>query len=299
MTNIKLPHPSNNNIRGALWMLGGVICFSISAIFIKISGYKFHPFQIVFFRCIFGLIVVIPLIAKAGLKALVLQKPVLHFCAFVGMSCGFYAISKLELVTAISLSFTRPLFIGLLAIIFLKEVIGWRRGLATIIGFIGIMIMVKPGLTGSNIAILSGLIAALSVGGALIFVKLIVPYDSPVSIMLTFSIGTAVISILPAIFFWQTPTGQELALLIALGIMASVGQYCTIKAFSLGESTIMGPIDYLQIILGTISGFYLFQEQPNSGTYMGATIIVLSTLYIVLRDSNLPNKTISSVNNLN
>ncbi|MBP01852.1 MAG: hypothetical protein CMM25_03440 [Rhodospirillaceae bacterium] len=100
-------------------------------------------------------------------------------------------------------------------------------------------------------------------------------------------------------FFWQTPNSQELWFLIALGIMASFGQFCTIKAFELGESTIMGPIDYLQIIVGTISGFYLFQEQPNSGTYVGATIISLSTLYIVLRDSKLPNKTISSVNNLN
>jgi len=159
MSPTKSQQTSVNNLTGAVWMLGGVLCFSISAIFIKIAGHKFHPFQIVFFRCVFGLIVVIPLIMQTGLQALVLKKPVLHFCrivcAFIGMSSGFYAISKLELVTAISLSFTRPLFIGILAAIFLKEAIGWRRGLATLIGFIGVITMVQPGLIGSNIAILS------------------------------------------------------------------------------------------------------------------------------------------------
>lgn len=280
-----------DNIRGALWMLGSVVFFSTTAVLIKTAGQSLHTFEIVFFRCLFGMLVVIPLLVKSGLGALRVKKPGLHFvrmtCAVVGMSSGFYAMTHLELATAISLSFTRPLFMVILAIIFLHELVRWRRGLATVIGFIGVLIMVQPGSMEFEPAIYSGLLAALAVGGALVTVKLIVPYDAPVTIMLTFSIGTVLISAVPAAFVWQPPTGEELLLLMALGIVASLGQYFLIRAFAIGEATLMSPIDYLQIILGTAAGFVLFNERPSVWTFIGATVIVSSTLYIVFRGARV------------
>lgn len=280
-----------DNVRGALWMLGSVVFFSATAVLIKVAGQSLHTFEIVFFRCLFGMLVVIPLLVKSGMGALRVKKPGLHLirmtCAVIGMSSGFYAMAHLELATAISLSFTRPLFMVVLAAIFLHELVRWRRGLATVIGFVGVLIMVQPGAMEFEPAIYSGLLAALAVGGALVTVKLIVPYDEPVTIMLTFSIGTVLISAIPAAFVWQPPTGSELMILMALGIVASLGQYFLIRAFAIGEATLMSPIDYLQIILGTAAGFVLFSERPSVWTFIGAAVIVSSTLYIVFRSARI------------
>lgn len=286
-----MPSLQNNNLQGALWMLGGALFFSATAVLIKIAGQTQHTFEIVFFRCLFGMLVVIPLLMKSGWGALKVRKPTLHLvraaCAVVGMSGGFYALTHLELATAISLSFTRPLFMILLAAIFLREFVRWRRGLATAVGFIGVLIMVQPGADSIEPAVFSGLLAALTVGGALITVKLIAPYDAPVTIMLTFSIATVVLAFIPATFVWQTPTGDELLLLMALGIVASCGQYCFIRAFAIGEATVMSPIDYVQIILGSAAGFFLFSERPGIETFIGAGVIVISTLYIVVRGARI------------
>ena len=280
-----------DNLRGAVWMLGSVVFFSATAVLIKLAGQTLHTFEIVFFRCVFGMLVVIPLLMKSGMGALRVRKPGLHLirvtCAFVGMSTGFYAVANLELATAISLNFTRPLFMILLAAVFLHEFVRWRRGLATVVGFIGVLIMVDPGNMVVEPAILSGLLAALAVGGALVVVKLIVPYDAPVTIMLTFSIGTVVISAIPAALVWQTPSQSDLLLLMGLGICASSGQYCLIRAFAMGEATLMSPIDYLQIILGTVAGFMIFNERPSLATFIGAAVIVGSTLYIVMRGARV------------
>jgi len=281
----------NDNLRGAMWMLGGAVFFSVTAVLIKIAGQTQHTFEIVFFRCLFGMLVVIPLLMKSGLGALRVNKPGLHLiraaCAVVGMSSGFYAITHLELATAISLSFTRPLFMIILAAVFLHEFVRWRRGLATAVGFVGVLIMMQPGASSIEPAVLTGLLGALAVGGALITVKLIAPYDAPVTIMLTFSIATVVMATIPAAFVWQTPTNDELLLFMGLGIVASLGQYCFIQAFTVGEATVMSPIDYVQIILGSTAGFLIFNERPGIETFIGAAVIVISTLYIVMRGARV------------
>jgi len=277
------------NAQGALWMFFAVIFFSSTAVFIKLASSSLHTFEIVFFRCLFGLIVVIPLIIKNGPEIYKLRRPALHLlrilCAIVGMSGGFYAIGKLELATATALTFTRPLFMVVLAIIFLNELVRWRRGLATFIGFLGVLIIVQPGGMSFEPAVIIGLIAALAVGCALISVKLIVPYDKPESIMFSFTIGTVIVSIFPAVLVWQTPSNLELLLLVCIGILASLGQYCTIKAFEIGEATFISPIDYFQLIFATLGGFYIFNETPQISTFLGSAVIVLSTFYIIIRES--------------
>ena len=285
---------STDNMRGALWMLSGVVFFSATAILIKYAGQTLHIFEIVFFRCLFGMIVVIPLLFKSGLSALRIHNPTIHllrvFCAVVGMMGGFHALAHLELATAISISFTRPLFMILLAVLFLGERLRWRRSLATLVGFAGVLVMVQPGSVNFEPAFATGLLAALAVAGALVTVKVLAAHDAPVTIMLSFSIGTVLVSAVPASFVWQVPTGTEFLILIGLGIVASLGQYSFIQAFTLGEATVMSPIDYLQIVVGTSAGFLLFQERPGIETFIGAIVIVCSTLYIVLRNAKLQSE---------
>ncbi len=278
-------------MRGALWMLSGVVFFAATAVLIKYAGQTLHTFEVVFFRCLFGVLVVIPLLMQSGINSLRMRKPGLHIlrvlCAVVAMNSGFYALANLELATAISLSFSRPLFMILLAIAILGEVVRWRRGLATVVGFCGVLIMLQPGSMEFEWAFAAALLGAFAVAVALVLVKLIALYDEPVTIMLSFSIGTVLVSCIPAALVWQTPTGTELMILIGLGIVASLGQYSLIRAFTLGEATVMSPIDYLQIILGSTVGYFLFQETPGLPTLIGALVIVGATLYIVIRGARV------------
>lgn len=267
------------------------MCFAATAVLIKYAGQTLHTFEIVFLRCVFGLIVVIPLLMQSGVNGLRVRQPGMHVlricCAVCGMMGGFYAMTHLELATAISLSFTRPLFMILLALVFLGEVVRWRRGLATLVGFTGVIVMVQPGAVTFEPAIATALISALAVAGALVTVKILAKDNEPVTIMLTFSIGSVIVAAIPAAFVWQMPSGMEWLTLIGIGVCASCGQYALIRAFTLGEATVMSPIDYLQIVVASVAGFYLFQERPSLWTFIGAVIIVAATLYILRRSAQV------------
>ena len=291
------------NARGALWMFTGVLFFSVAAVIIKTVGQDLPTPMIVFFRCLFGLMVVVPMLLREGPEVLKIQKPWWHAArvmfALVGMSAGFYAVTQLELATAVSLGYTRPLFMILLAVLFLGEVIRWRRGLATAIGFAGVLIVANPTAEAFTFAHGAALIAALSVACALAMVKQITKYDSTVSIMITFSVGSALLSVVPALMFWQWPSGEQWLLMAGLGIAASLGQFCWIRAFAIAEATVINPIDYFQLLLAAGFGFLLFNETPGWRTVIGAIVIVGSTLYIILREAKVkqgpPETTVSPI----
>jgi drug/metabolite transporter (DMT)-like permease len=219
------------------------------------------------------------------------QRPDMHIvrvlCAVVGMNCGFYATTHLELATAVSLGYTRPLFMILLAVMFLGEVVRWRRGLATLMGFAGVLIMLRPTEVPVELPAFAALLAALAVAGAMAVVRQQAAVDGPATIMVWFGVGTAILTAVPAAFVWQTPDADQWLRLIAIGVLASIGQYMMIKAFTHGEATVMNPIDYLQILLAALFGFWLFDEVPSVWTGVGAAVIIASTLYILLREAAL------------
>ena len=278
-----------DNLRGAAWMLMSSFAFAAGSVAIKTIGRDLPSAEIVFFRCLFGLTVVVPFVVRYGFAVFRTQRPDLHIvrvmCAAVGMNCGFYAMTNLDLATAVSLSYTRPLFMIVLAVMFMGEVVRWRRGLATLIGFMGVIVMLGPTDVAFTLPALSGLMAALAVAGAMSVVKQQAAVDGPATIMVWFGVGTAIITSVPAAFYWMSPTATQWALLFAIGTISSIGQYLMIRALAIGEITVMNPIDYVQIILGAFSGYVLFAEVPTVWTAIGAMIIVTSTLYILFREA--------------
>jgi len=205
----------------------------------------------------------------------------------IGMNCGFYATAHLELATAVALGYTRPLFMILLAVMFLGEVVRWRRGLATLVGFLGVLIMLRPTEVPVELPAVAALVAALAVAGAMAVVKQQAAVDGPATIMVWFGTGTAVLTAIPAAFVWEPPQSTQWPLLIGIGVLASIGQYMMIKAFTYGEATVMNPIDYLQILLAAGLGYWLFDEVPSVWTGVGAAVIIASTLYIIFREAAL------------
>jgi drug/metabolite transporter (DMT)-like permease len=280
-----------DNMRGALWMVGSAVVFSSVSVLIKMLGQDVPAAEMVFFRCLFGLVVIIPFVARDGLNAFRTARPGLHIarvvCASIGMNCGFYAMTHLELATAVALGYTRPLFMIMLAVMLLGEVVRWRRGLATVVGFIGVLIILQPTEVPIGLPAVAALVSALAVAGAMSVVRQQAAVDGPATIMVWFGTGTAILTAIPAAFVWEMPEGSQWGFLIAIGVMASIGQYLMIKAFTYGEATVMNPIDYLQILLAAAAGFWLFHEVPSIWTGVGAAVIVVSTLYILLREAAL------------
>ena len=280
-----------DNMRGAIWMVGSALVFSGGSVLIKAVGQDLPAPEMVFFRCLFGLVVVVPFVTRYGLGVFKTARPDLHIarvvCAAIGMNCGFYATTHLELATAVALGYTRPLFMILLAVMFLGEVVRWRRGLATFAGFIGVLIILQPTAVPVGLPAIAALVAALAVACAMSVVRQQAAVDGPATIMVWFGTGTAILTAGPAAFVWEMPQNAQWVLLIAIGISASIGQYMMIKAFTYGEATVMNPIDYLQILLAALTGFWLFHEVPSIWTGIGAAVIIISTLYILFREAAL------------
>ena len=284
--------PPIDNKRGAMWMFAASICFSVMIIMVKRLGTDFAAPEIAFFRCLLGLAFIVPFVARQGFAVFRTRSPGKHLirvlCAVVGINLSFYAATHLPIATATSLNFTRPLFMIILGVLVLGEVVRWRRGVATAVGFAGVIVMLGPSEFGTSLPALAALTAAATTAGAMAVVRTQDAVDGPATIMVWFATGTAVLNIVPAALVWETPqTMQQWVLLASVGLISSLGQYLMIRAFILGEATVMNPIDYSQIILTAILGYFAFGEVPSMWTWVGAAIIVASTLYILFREQAL------------
>lgn len=288
----ELPPP--DNMRGARWMVVSTLCFAISILAIKKIGTEMPPAMIVFFRCMVGFFLVLPFIFKHGLGIYRTKRPLAHVirlvCSIVSMIAAYYAYAHMPLATAVSLTFTRPLFMIILAILILGERVRWRRGLATVAGFIGVLIVMGPSDLVFHPAALAALLSAASVSGAIAIIRQQAAVEGSLTLIVWFMTGSAFLTLFPALVDWQTPHGIQWAYLIFIGLASSIGQFCLIKAFTYGEATVMNPIDYGQLVLAAVFGYFIFNEVPSIWTVLGAIVIVSSTLYILLREARISKK---------
>jgi len=283
--------PQVDNLRGALWMLGSAATMAASSVAIKVMGHHLPPLEVAFMRSVTGVCVLLPIILRHGVRVYATPSPQRHLIRIV-LSCvsitsGIYGLVQLQLATAVSLSFTRPLFMIVIALIVLHETVGWRRGLATAVGFLGVLVVMGPTEVNSMPAVMASLLSAATLAGTMAVVRQQSAYDRPATILCWVTTGVTLMLAIPAFLVWQPPTLFDWGIALFLGVIGSGGQYMMIRAFTIGEATVMNPIDYSQIILTTIAGYMLFAEIPTIWTAIGTVIIVASTLYIVLREAAL------------
>ena len=275
--------------------------FTFTGVLVKTLGQTLHPFEISFFRGLVALAVILPIFARTGgLRAgMRTQIPLLQLTRGVvgslAMFLGFYAIVALPLADAQAISFSRNLFLVPLAAFVLSEVVGLRRALAAAVGFVGVLIMLRPGVDmGSGDAGLylsAGAAAALGhaflVALATVLVNIASRYDGPVTLMFYTNIVTVSLIAIPTFFVWQTPTMNEFLMLIAMGVLATASHNCFIRAFAIGEASAIAPVDYSRLIFAALAGWLVFSTVPDRFTIIGALIIVASSFYIVRREAGL------------
>lgn len=279
-----------DNVRGALWTVVGCLFFTAMTTLVKAMSGDFNTFQLAFFRALFGFFAVLPFMIRIGPSVVRTRRLGMHAarsaCGAVAMLCGFYAITHLPLADAVSISYARALFLIPLAVIFLHEVVRVRRWTATGIGFLGVLVMMRP--TGDiATATFVALGGAFLVAGVTIFIKELARTERPETMLFFSGTVSSAVALVPALFVWRNPDWSQLAVLMAMGGCGAAGQYCMIRGFRIGEATALIPFDYTRLLFAGVIGYFVFAEVPDAWTLSGAAIIVASTLYIGLREARL------------
>jgi len=280
-----------NVLRGALLMAGAAAGYAILHGSVRYLSAEIHPFEITFFRNLFGFIVLLPWFAIHGLKPLRTQRIGLHLLRatsnVVAMMMFFMALSMTPLVQVQALGFTAPLFATVLAIFILGERVRLRRWVALIAGFVGALIIIRPGLqpldTGSLLTLGSAAVWAFT----LITIKILSRTDSAVTITAYMVLLMSPLSLLPALYYWTWPDGEAWFWLVVCGVAGTAAQLLMAQSFRVAEATVVLPIDFTKIVWGALIGYLAFGEVVDVWTWIGAAVIFSGITYITYRERKL------------
>lgn len=280
----KLP----DNTRGALILLVAAAGFSFMAMLIKLLGANLHVTQIIFVRqlVIFG--IMLPGIISAFPQSLHTSRPFLQLTrvgvALIAMMTGFTAVINMPLADATAIGFAKGFFVTIFAIIILNEVVGIRRWSALVVGFIGVLIMLRPGGADFTIYGIYALVGAAAAGLVMVIIRLLSRTEKPATILFYQAVGVALVLLFPAWHFWQTPTPLQWGLMILVGVTGWVSQLANIYAYKLGEASLIAPIEYTRLIYATLIGVLVFSDFPDTATIAGALVVVLASAYTIHRE---------------
>lgn len=272
------------NFRGILWLSLGAFLFSVVDVFVKSLGGRFHPIEISFFRYGCGLIFLTPVFIRMGLADLKTERLPLHLLrmglAFAAQLGIFITVIHMPLADATAFMFSKPLFTTVVAVFMLREVVSGRRWGATLVGFIGVLVLVRPGAEAINPIALVAVASAMTFAVANVLIRKMSVTEPTGRILFYYHVGGVILFAGPAGYVWTMPVGLEWLLLISIGGLTTIGIFCFMRAFTVGEANAVGPAENLRLIYAAIFGYLLFSEIPSIWTAIGATIIVASTVYI-------------------
>lgn len=274
---------------GMFFMVVSTVGFSTMHALVRYLADDLHPFEIAFFRNLFGLFVVLPWFIRYGWEPLRTKHFGMHLLRasinIFAMLMFFMALSLTELAKVQALSFTAPLFATLLAIFFLGEKVRLRRWTALLVGFFGAMVILRPGLAEIDVGSLLVVGSAAIWAVALIIIKILSRTDSAVTITTYMALLMTPLSLAPALFYWQWPTAEQWILLFLVGIVGTFAQMLMTQSFRVAEATAVMPLDFMKLVWGTIIGYLVFSEVPDAWTLFGGTIIFTGATYIAFRES--------------
>ncbi len=256
---------------------------------VKLMSDDLHPIIICFYRCLMGLILITPFIALNNFKALKSKNTKLQLLRaainIVSMICWFSAIGIMHFEKATALGFTTPLFTTILAVILLGEVIRFHRTAALILGFIGIIIIIRPGYLPLEFGTLLMLVASFSFSFVLIIVKKLSDTDTSIVIIFYHLLFMTPVFFLISLFFWQSININQLIIFVFLGAAGLISHWCLAQAFKLSDTTFVMPLQFTKLIWASLIGFYIFAEQPDIWTWIGGIVIFISVIYITYREA--------------
>lgn len=274
--------------RGALYMAGAALCFAVMTSLVRYCSASLPPLQIAFFRNFFAVMFMLPLFARFGLAALHTRHLGLHLTravtGVVAMAMWFTAIAVTPLTEAVALNFTLPLFAVIGAALFLKERVGPHRMAATAVGFLGMLVILRPGFQEVTPVMLLPVAAAVFMAVGVLIVKFVSADDKASTSVLYMNLLLTPLSLVPALFVWRTPDLWILTVLAALGFFAMMAHWLLARASAIADASAIIPFDYLRLPFIAVFAYFMFGQLADLWTWVGAAIIAASSIYIARRE---------------
>ena len=286
---INLFKAQSNNFKAIIAIIIAVFSVTLMSVQAKLIGIDYHPTQITFARGIIVLIFLSPLIYKlGGINFLKTKKPALHFfrsiAGLVGNLMFFFAFQRLPVADVTVISQAVPIFSCILAIFFLKEIIGWRRWAAILIGFFGVIIAINP--TGEiALASIYALVATLMWSITIIFLRLLGTTEHPVKTVFYFMLISVIITSLFQPFLWKQPSLEVILLFFGLGTTAFITQILMTYALQKAPASIVSPFNYSGIVWAIVFDYIIWNSIPVMTTIIGGLIITITGIYIFRREA--------------
>lgn len=279
---------------GAALMVFATLCFVSMQALIRHMGSELPPFEVAFFRNLFGFLAIAPIFLRHGLKPLKTERLGLHGLRGVlqglSMMAFFTGVTMAPFVEATAISFSAPLFATVLAVLILRERIRLRRIMALTCGFLGVLIVLRPGFieVGLGQALLLG--SSLVWGCAIIVIKRLSTTESAATSTAYMGLFMTPITLLPALYVWVTPTLEQLGWMALIGAIGTLGHFCFASAFKRADSSALLPLDFLRLFWASAIGLFIFQEIPDLWAWIGGGVIFASATYIAFREAQLAKR---------
>ena len=283
----------NKNIMGIIFMTLGMFCLSVNDVVVKGLNISFPVWEVIFFRAFSGILVSFGLIFIFGWKSLKTKKPIRHFVrAFSAVGCVvfyFFGLKFLLLSENIAIVHSAPIFAVLLAVPILGERLGIHRISAIVIGFIGVIIIVKPGTDVFKLVSILPLISALFMASVYLSTRSLMNTDSSIAIIFYYSLALLITSIVFLPNDFAIPNIVQLIPLMSLGVMGSLGHYFMSQAAKNAEVVIISPFEYSSFLFVGIMGYIFYNEVPSISIIIGGILIIAGGVYIAYREQKISN----------
>ncbi len=283
--------------RAVMFMVSSTVLFGMMAVCIRLASKQLHPFEIAFFRNLFGFVFTLPLLVRHGWGILRTDKLSLYFLrcciGIVSMLAGFWAIVHLPLAQAIALSYSTPIFVTIGAVMVLGEIVRARRWTAVIVGFLGVLVLMRPWSDSFHYASLVAVLAAVMSASVAISIKFLSRTEKADAIVIYTTMLWVPLSLVPALFYWTMPVGITWLWIVLAGFLGTTAHMCWTRALSLADASLLTPISFLQVLVVGTFGYFLFDERVDHWTVLGAAIIFGSNIYIAHREAQLHRRAVT------
>ncbi len=273
------------NLRGILWVGISGVLFALLNVFTLIPSQHLNPYVMAFMRYLFGTLMLIPIVLKLGLhRAMRTDRLPLHLFRGAihagGMFLWFIGLPLTTLASVTALGFTGPIFVTIGAALFLGEKVRMRRWMAVMVGFAGAMIIIRPGVGDLGYGAICILISTPLFSISNIVSKALASTESAHKIVIWQHLSIVLFAFPVALWFWETPSWSDLGWFVAAGLCGTLGHLCQQNGYQLADITLLQPIGFVSLLWNALLGYFLFFQQPDVWTFVGAAVIFASALYI-------------------
>ncbi len=279
-----------------LLIIVSVLCGTLMLTFLKLAQEEVNVYVAGFFRFLFGFLIIFPYIIKSKLKVFKTNHLKKHFFRAIlnlpSMLLYFSALVMMPIEKATAISFVVPFFVTILAVLFLGEKIYIYRSFALVLGFIGMLIILRPGIIDISLGVYMALASSFMWSVVIIITKNIAKDDSSITILSYGYTYMTIFSLVIVLFYWQTPSLQALIYLFFAGLFGTLLHLCINHAYKLVDVSMTQPYSFLSLVFASLVGYYVFNETPDFFTWIGASIIFLGVFIMSYREMKLDKEII-------